>query len=154
MGIKYYNPETTEARLEFDQGKQKKPYGTVGSVVIDAKGQLAAATSTGGKGWEIPGRVSDSATVAGNFANEYCAVSATGIGEDIVSVGMAASIATRIADGMDLDTAGNKALTALKNINGEAGFIALSLGNESAAVASTPYLIWAKASAKGVEVFK
>jgi isoaspartyl peptidase/L-asparaginase-like protein (Ntn-hydrolase superfamily) len=36
---------------------------------FDQNGKIAAATSTGGKGFEVPGRISDSATVAGNYAN-------------------------------------------------------------------------------------
>ncbi|MBI4357815.1 MAG: isoaspartyl peptidase/L-asparaginase, partial [Candidatus Omnitrophica bacterium] len=47
-------------------------------------GHLAAATSTGGKGGERVGRVSDSALPAGNYANSYAACSATGFGEDII----------------------------------------------------------------------
>jgi L-asparaginase len=57
--------------------------GTVGCVVLDSKGKIAA-TSTGGKGFEIQDASSDS-TVAGNYANEFCGVSLTGVGEDIVS---------------------------------------------------------------------
>ena len=48
-------------------------------MALDNKGHLAVATSTGGKGFEIPGRVSDSATVAGNYANLNCAISCTGV---------------------------------------------------------------------------
>ena len=54
-------------------------------MALDADGNLAVATSTGGKGFEIPCRVSDSATVAGNFANNFAGISCTGVGEDIVS---------------------------------------------------------------------
>jgi L-asparaginase len=38
-------------------------------VVLDSKGKIAVATSTGGF-WNS-GRISDSATVAGNYANEF-----------------------------------------------------------------------------------
>ena len=43
--------------------------GIVGCVAIDKNGKISVATSTVGKGFEIPGRISDSATVAGNYAN-------------------------------------------------------------------------------------
>ena len=49
-------------------------------VALDLNGYISAGTSTGGVGGEIPGRVSDSPTVAGNYANEFAGVSATGIG--------------------------------------------------------------------------
>jgi L-asparaginase len=46
---------------------------------FDQNGKIAAATSTGGKGFEVPGRISDSATVAGNYANPFCGVNRGGI---------------------------------------------------------------------------
>jgi L-asparaginase len=58
--------------------------GTIGVVVLDTHGRLAVGTSTGGKGFERIGRVSDSAMPAGNYATVNAAVSCTGIGEDII----------------------------------------------------------------------
>jgi beta-aspartyl-peptidase (threonine type) len=59
------------------------PPGTVGAVALDAKGDLAAATSTGGMTNKRQGRVGDSPIIgAGTYAkNGVCAVSATGHGE-------------------------------------------------------------------------
>jgi L-asparaginase len=68
---------------------------------FDQNGKIAAATSTGGKGFEVPGRISDSATVAGNYANPFCG-SLTGVGEDIMS-NATAKIATRVTDGFTLE---------------------------------------------------
>ena len=79
--------------------------GTIGVVAIDRHGQLAAGTSTGGKGFERIGRVSDSAMPAGNYATDYAAVSCTGIGEDIIDECLAARIVVRVTDGMSLQTA-------------------------------------------------
>ncbi len=75
-------------------------HGTVGAVALDAEGRLAAATSTGGKGFERVGRVSDSGTPAGNYASADAAVSCTGMGEDILDEGLAVRIVTRVTDGM------------------------------------------------------
>jgi hypothetical protein len=50
------------------------------------------------KGFEVPGRISDSATVAGNYANPFCGVNR--VGEDIMSNATAAKIATRVTDGL------------------------------------------------------
>ena len=60
--------------------------GTVGCVVLDSHGNLAAGTSTGGTAKKLPGRVGDSPIVgAGTFAaNGACAVSCTGIGEEFI----------------------------------------------------------------------
>ncbi len=78
-------------------------YDTVG--VVYSKDGLVAGTSTGGRGYEMPGRVSDSGTVAGNYASEYAAISMTGIGEQIVDYGVAVRIETRVRDGMSLKEA-------------------------------------------------
>ncbi|HVA41785.1 MAG TPA: isoaspartyl peptidase/L-asparaginase, partial [Candidatus Binataceae bacterium] len=60
-------------------------FGTVGAVALDANGGLAAATSTGGVGGKLPGRVGDSAIIgAGTFADASGAASATGQGEAIM----------------------------------------------------------------------
>lgn len=71
--------------------------GTVGAVVADAAGHVAAATSTGGTVGKAPGRVGDTPLIgAGTYADDIsCAISATGVGEGI----MRASLATRIALG-------------------------------------------------------
>lgn len=66
--------------------------GTVGACALDDQGRLAAATSTGGRGQETVGRVSDSATVAGNYADAEGAVSCTGLGEEIVHEALAARL--------------------------------------------------------------
>lgn len=79
--------------------------GTIGVVVLDQYGQIAVGTSTGGKGFERIGRVSDSATPAGNYATSRAAVSCTGIGEDILDEALAARIVVRVIDGLGLQMA-------------------------------------------------
>jgi L-asparaginase len=79
--------------------------GTIGVVALDRDGRLAAGTSTGGKGFERIGRVSDSAMPAGNYATAHAAVSCTGIGEDIIDECLAARIVVRVTDGMPLQQA-------------------------------------------------
>jgi len=76
--------------------------GTIGVVALDSEGQLAVGTSTGGKGFERIGRVSDSAMPAGNYATHHAAVSCTGIGEDIIDECLAARIVVRVTDGNSL----------------------------------------------------
>lgn len=71
-------------------------YGTVGAVAIDVRGNLAAATSTGGVVNKKYGRVGDSPIIgAGNYANnKTCAVSCTGKGEDFIRLVAAYDIST------------------------------------------------------------
>lgn len=60
---------------------------TVGAVAMDARGNLAAATSTGGTRGSYPGRIGDSPVIgAGTYANRHCAVSNTGRGECILKM--------------------------------------------------------------------
>ena len=113
---------------------------------------MAAATSTGGKGFEIPFRVSDSATVAGNFANATAGISCTGVGEDIVSGALAAKIVTRVTDGFTLQQACDKSFDELKNFDGFAGVIGISATGEVYHCDSHPYMVWASFDGK-LEVF-
>ena len=66
-------------------------HGTVGAVALDGEGNLAAATSTGGRSNKMTGRVGDSPLVgAGTYANNAtAAVSATGEGEHFVYLSVA-----------------------------------------------------------------
>jgi L-asparaginase len=84
--------------------------GTIGVVVLDSQGRIAAGTSTGGKGFERIGRVSDSAMPAGNYATAQAGISCTGIGEDIINECLATRIVVRVTDGLSLQAAFEKSL--------------------------------------------
>jgi L-asparaginase len=124
-GFEAFSTEIPERRAEYESKRASLRTGTVGCVALDSNKKLAAATSTGGKGFEIPGRISDSATVAGNYANADCAVSCTGVGEDIVSGAVASKIVTRVSDGFSIEKAFNKTFDELKEFDGFAGAIGL-----------------------------
>lgn len=125
VGVETFSTEIQERKAEYEAKLAASRFGTVGCVALDIEGKLAAATSTGGKGFELPGRISDSATVAGNFANDDCAVSCTGVGEDIVSAAVASSIVTRVTDGFTIDKAFDKTFSELAKFDGFAGAIGL-----------------------------
>jgi L-asparaginase len=99
--------------------------GTIGVVVLDARGNLAVGTSTGGKGFERIGRVSDSAMPAGNYATKYAAVSCTGIGEDIIDECLAPRIVVRVSDGMSLQDAMQRSFAEAQENKRDFGAIAL-----------------------------
>lgn len=143
-GFDFYDPITLQRQQEYETNQHESlRKGTVGCVALDQQGNLAAATSTGGKGFEIPCRVSDSATVAGNFANQHAAISCTGVGEDIVSTGLAAKIVTRVTDGFTLQQACDKSFQELATIDGFAGVIGITANGELYHTDSHPYMVWA-----------
>ncbi|EOR94056.1 Isoaspartyl aminopeptidase Asp-X dipeptidase [Arcticibacter svalbardensis MN12-7] len=146
-GFRFYDPETVERRLDYEfKLKQTIRTGTVGCVALDAQGHLAAGTSTGGKGFEVPGRISDSATVAGNYANAFAGISCTGVGEDIVSAALAAKIVTRVTDGFSLQEATDKTMAELKPYDGFAGIIGITSQGEIYHADTHPYMVWASYS--------
>ena len=104
--------------------------GTVGAVAIDALGNLAAGTSTGGITGKLPGRVGDTPGVGhGVFAdNDSVGVSCTGVGEAFIKVGVARRVGVNVQDwGMTPDDAINEALDFMSNrVGGDGGVIALS----------------------------
>ncbi|HLY71874.1 MAG TPA: isoaspartyl peptidase/L-asparaginase, partial [Puia sp.] len=76
-----YSLDHTHQRLE-ELMKDKK-FGTVGAVACDRKGNIAAATSTGGMTNKKYGRIGDSPIIGcGTYANnKTCGISCTGHGE-------------------------------------------------------------------------
>ncbi|MEY2978674.1 MAG: isoaspartyl peptidase/L-asparaginase [Prochlorotrichaceae cyanobacterium] len=111
--------------------------GTIGVVALDQSGGVAAGTSTGGKGFERIGRVSDSAMPAGNYANAFAGVSCTGIGEDIIEECLAARIVIRVTDGLSLDAAFQRSLEEAGSRQRDLGAIGLSAQGE---------IVWGKTS--------
>ena len=88
---------TDEARQELAEWIKKKKFGasfgheTVGAVALDHKGNIAAATSTGGVTGKLVGRIGDVPIVgSGGYAdNRIGGVSTTGHGESIIKVNLA-----------------------------------------------------------------
>lgn len=151
--FEFYNPEIPQRRLEYEQKLASKRIGTVGAVAIDKNGNLAAATSTGGKGFEMPGRISDSATTAGNYATNDCSVSCTGVGEDIMSAALASKIVTRVSDGMMLQQAFEKTFKELAEFNGFAGAIAIDKNGNIFHLDSHPSMVYAYTDGLETKVF-
>ena len=120
------NPENGEDGLKPPAVQPKDARrGTIGVVALDSQGHLAAGTSTGGKGFERIGRVSDSAMPAGNYATAHAAVSCTGIGEDIIDECLAARIVVRVTDGLSLQEAMNRSFVEAYQHKRDLGAIAL-----------------------------
>ena len=154
MGFESFCTETQERRNEYNQKLNASTTGTVGCIALDSKGKLAAATSTGGKGFEIPGRVSDSATIAGNYANMHCAVSCTGVGEDIISGAIATKIVTRVTDQYELKSAFKKTFSELEAIDGFAGAIGLDSKGNMFCQESHPKVVYATYGGEALSIFE
>jgi L-asparaginase/beta-aspartyl-peptidase (threonine type) len=103
------------------------PTGTVGCVVRDAKGRLAAATSTAGVFGKMPGRVGDSPIIgAGAWADDTAAVSCTGQGEFFIRTAVAVQIAHRMRfGGESLESAAAAAIVGVAALGGDGGLIAV-----------------------------
>jgi len=122
---------------------------TIGAVAVDAAGDLAAATSTGGIQHKLKGRVGDAPLPgAGLYADDACAVSASGHGEAI----MRAVAAHEVATGARL---GGRPLAdavraALARIEGAAGLIAVASDGEPAIEFNTVVFHRATAGPDGI----
>ena len=113
---------------QLDHSKEKK-FGTVGAVALDMKGNLAAATSTGGMTNKRYGRIGDSPVIgAGTYAdNEACAVSCTGHGEYFLRTVVAYDVVCLMKyKGLSLQEAAHEVVQQkLVKIGGEGGLIAV-----------------------------
>lgn len=154
IGVPSFSTEIPERRAEYEAKLAANGQGTVGCVALDKDGKLAAATSTGGKGFEIPGRISDSATVAGNYANDFCAISCTGVGEDIVSGAVAAKIVTRVTDGKTIEEAFSKTFDELLPFDGFAGAIGLDANGNWFWQYSHPKIVFAAFDGRELVTFE
>jgi len=134
----YFRTDERRAQLEAERsGRQvsdlfPSSQGTVGAVALDAAGDLAAATSTGGMTNKRQGRVGDSPIIgAGTYAkNGVCAVSATGHGEYFIRTVAAHHICAAVEyRGLALREAVRELLhKKLRELGGSGGVIAISRG--------------------------
>ena len=119
--------EDDEAILDHDA----EGMGTVGAVAIDSKGNLAAATSTGGMTGKPEGRIGDTPIIgAGTWADNVVAVSCTGVGEAFIRTCAAHEVSTRLQLGETLAKACDHILNRVAPLGGRGGVIAIDkLGN-------------------------
>lgn len=114
----------------WNSGSSGQTNDTVGAVALDAGGNLAAATSTGGTRAKLPGRVGDSPLVgAGAYAdNLSAAVSATGRGEDLMKILISKLVCDFVAAGLAAQDACQSAIRLLdKRVSGQGGLIAIDV---------------------------
>lgn len=147
MGVEMVPPEyflTAHRKEQWEKHKNKQkavmdridydfPLGTVGAVARDCRGNLAAATSTGGMVNQLAGRIGDSPIIgSGTWAdNKTCAISATGNGDAFARI----VFARRVADLIELDnitpeTAALRSLTDVARVGGQGGCILIDTSGQ------------------------
>ena len=135
----YFRTEVRQAQLHrlLDGSAEKEndlvAFGTVGAVALDADGNVAAATSTGGMTGKRWGRVGDSPIIgAGTYAsNASCAVSATGHGEYFIRSVVAHDICAQVEYlKLPLANAVDNVLAKMKALGGNGGVIAVDPSGE------------------------
>lgn len=154
---------STHRRFEqFEKAKEKylqDKMGTVGCVVYDGKGNLAAGTSTGGMTLKRWGRIGDSPIIgAGTYAdNQSCAVSCTGHGEYFIRLGVARDVAARMKYlHLTLEEAAADVMQELSQMGGTGGFIAVDCHGHPVMLFNTSAMFRAYTKGNGekmVEIF-
>jgi beta-aspartyl-peptidase (threonine type) len=122
---------------------------TVGAVALDAHGNLAAGTSTGGTLNKAPGRVGDSSLIGcGCYAdNLSAAVSLTGWGEPIMKLVLGKWAVDRVAAGATPQQAAAAAIAYLfERLGGHGGVILLGPDGQIGLAHNTPRMAWGLAT--------
>lgn len=152
LGLRPRDTKTQAAVRRWLQWKEKG-FDTVGACALDRAGHLASATSTGGRGFETPWRVSDSGMPVSNYADARCAISVTGIGEEIVDEGVAIKLATRIQDGLSLRRAFLKTFREISFAKRSIGAVGLDHKGHITHQTTTELLIYGWKRGKRSKIF-
>ena len=122
-----------------------KSHDTVGAVALDNRGNLAAATSTGGTLNKAPGRVGDSSLIGcGCYAdNRSAAVSLTGWGEPIMKLVLGKWATDRVELGRSPEQTAPDAIQYLHaRLGGHGGMILLGPDGRFGLAHNTPRMAW------------
>ena len=152
LGYKVFDT-ITEDRIKEYKNKIVGNTGTVGAVAIDKNGMIAAATSTGGIGGEIAGRMSDCPTVAGNYANKFAGVSCTGIGEHIINFSLASKIVSKVEENLNLRDVVNKIMSEAEKLKYKFGIIAIDSNGNIAVSKTTEMIYYALDNGNKIDLF-
>lgn len=147
------HPDATEIPSSLHKATHLESHDTVGAVALDAAGNLAAATSTGGTLNKTPGRVGDSSLIGcGCYAdNLSAAVSLTGWGEPIMKLVLGKWATDRVASGTAPEVAAHEAIEYLYNrLGGHGGIILLGPDGRFGLAHNTPGMAWGIATEAGM----
>lgn len=128
-------------------------FGTVGCVVLDRSGDIAAGTSTGGMTNKRWGRIGDSPIIgAGTYANNNtCGISCTGHGEFFIRYAVAHDISARMAyKKISLKAAAREVIEEeLVKIGGTGGIVGIDSNGKMAAIFNTSGMFRAGKNSRG-----
>ncbi|EEA25265.1 L-asparaginase, putative [Talaromyces marneffei ATCC 18224] len=128
---------TTPFRITLSERSKGKKIvsggsGTVGAVVLDSHGQLAAGGSTGGGTGKKDGRLGDTALLgAGLYADDRISVVCSGAGDEILKHSVAAAVAQYHSNGYNLRDAARQALAPVSQAGASCSVVALDANGES-----------------------
>lgn len=134
---------------ELEQPITSQPGGsnTVGAVALDDEGNLAAATSTGGRTGQWRGRVGDAPIPGlGTYADERVAISCTGKGEAFMEAVTAARLAAALEAGTDVAAAVQRALDDVARMDGDGGLIAVTAEGRLVVAFNSPAMAYGVAT--------
>ena len=161
VGPEWFATDERRAQLEamraddshyFDEALK---YGTIGTVAVDIRGHVAAATSTGGLTGKRWGRIGDTPLIgAGTYADDRSgAVSATGAGEYFIRAAVAHEICARIRMlGESAQVAADKVIADVGSLGGSGGVIIVTPQGDAGWSFNTPGMYRGLASAEGRQV--
>ena len=140
QGFAFVDPQSLV--VEHRRREWAAKHGTVGAVAADARGSLAAATSTGGISYKLPGRVGDTPLIGcGTYADARVAVSCTGHGEAIIRNTLARLAAFELERQSDPALAARAALARLAaTTGGDAGLILVNAAGQVAFAGNTAHM--------------
>jgi beta-aspartyl-peptidase (threonine type) len=148
------HPDTTFSGASVPESALQS-HDTVGAVALDAEGNLAAGTSTGGTLSKSPGRVGDSSLIGcGCYAdNESAAVSLTGWGEPIMKLVLGKWAVDRVAAGHAPQDSATAAIEYLHSrLGGHGGIILLGPDGGVGVAHNTPRMAWGLATTEGKQL--
>jgi beta-aspartyl-peptidase (threonine type) len=149
--LAFYEEARNDPTFTFRKLFASSPMGTVGAVAMDNRGNLAAATSTGGLPRKPPGRVGDSPIVgAGAYADNQCgASSATGWGETIMKVLLSKTACDLLKDHSAMASAKMAVDLLNQRVKGLGGIILIDKQGNYGFAHNTPKMAFAYAHSSG-----
>ena len=152
-GLEFEDPDWFVTDRERARHAETSTHGTVGAVVLDANGNVAAATSTGGVRGQLPGRVGDTPQIgSGTYADDKVAVSCTGTGEQFIRAVAAHEVASLVRHAHA--SVRDAAARAIDGLDG--GLIAVGADGRIAMPFNTAlmYRGWARGNETGTAIWR